>query len=100
MWVDAFPHQEKFVVGSSLSRGGVRRGRASSSRDDVTEQKSLFLFRLFRHPLEAILHVLHLTAKIVDVVFRRGLRRVLRLGGRRVSGAGRRERLEHREGPP
>jgi hypothetical protein len=30
-------------------------------------QESLFLLRLVRHALEALLHVLHLTAQVVDI---------------------------------
>src|ERR1700732_3524287 len=61
---------------------------------------SLFLLRLFRHPLETLLHLFHLAAKVVDVVFfRHRFRDLLRLGGRhRRSRARRHERLEHREG--
>src|ERR1700732_595189 len=59
---------------------------------------SLFLLRLFRHPLETFLHLFHLTAKVVDVVFfGRRLRYFFRLDGHRGSGARRHERLEHRE---
>src|ERR1700676_4464250 len=63
-----------------------------------TTRELLFLFRLFRHPLEAVLHVFHLTAKLVDVGFFRGrLRHLFQFGGRGTSRAAREERLEHRE---
>src|SRR5258708_38977951 len=83
--------QQSTIV-ARVNAFGDREGGGGSSL-------SLFLFRLFGHPLEPLLHLLHLTAKIVDVVFfRRRFRCFLRFGGS-VSGAGRRERLEHREGP-
>src|ERR1700712_118230 len=60
-------------------------------------EELLFLLRLFRHPLEAVLHVLHLTAKIVDVVLDGcGLQRLFRFERDRTA-ARRHERLEHRE---
>ena len=44
----------------------------STASDSVSAQPGplalLFFLRLFRHALEAVLHVLHLTAQIVDVV--------------------------------
>src|SRR5580700_7053450 len=65
----------------------------------AAKEKSLFLLRLFRHPLEAFLHFLHLAAQVVDVVFLgRRLGCFLRLGSGRGSAARRYERLEHREG--
>src|SRR5882724_1559769 len=60
---------------------------------------SLFLFRLFRHPIEAVLHVFHLTAQIIDVViFGRWFRDLFGFARGSGSHARRHERLEHREG--
>src|SRR6187401_3360788 len=74
---------------------GTTRGEKCVS---YAEEKLLFLLRLFRHALEAILHLLHLLAQIVDVGFvRRRFRHPLRLDGAHAA-ARRHERLEHREG--
>src|SRR5580704_17737809 len=64
----------------------------------VRSVDSLFLFRFLRHPIEAILHVLHFTAQVVYiVVFGRRLRNLLGLSGGGRAHARRHERLEHRE---
>src|SRR6478752_9619524 len=66
--------------------GERRYGRVKSG--------SPFLLRFFRHAIEAILHVLHLTTQFVDVVvFGRAL-----LFGLAARTTLRHERLEHREG--
>ena len=74
-------------------RDGCCRRRADSSiasadrsavplSQAATSTELLFLLRLFRHALEALLHVLHLTAQIVDVVLFGGrLGRFFRFGG-------------------
>src|SRR5438128_1468863 len=56
-------------------------GSRKKARTVPIGAESLFLLRLFRHPLEAVLHVLHLTAQVIDVaVLRHRLRQLLRLG--------------------
>src|SRR4051794_17419133 len=57
----------------------------------------LLALRLFRHALEAVLHVFHLAAEIVDVAFGRLVCGLVRIGRRGVATARRHERLEHRE---
>src|SRR5579864_9061945 len=56
---------------------------------------SLFLLRFLRQAIEPILHVLHLPAQVVDIVFRHGLGDLFGCPRHRVSL--RHERLEHRE---
>ena len=72
----------------------VVMGRRFSGEDDLflfagrCAKRSLFLFRLLGHSLEPLLHLLHLTAKIVDIVFlRRRFRCFVRLGGAFPLGA-------------
>src|SRR5262245_20669614 len=69
-------------------RGRETLGDASSS---------LFFLLLFRHAVESLLHVFHLTAEVVDIVLARSrlLRWFLPVGR---AAARRHERLEHREG--
>src|SRR3984957_14727373 len=82
--------------GCSWRSPGRRGGEIGAG---AAKEKSLVLLRLFRHPLEAFLHFLHLAAQIVDVVFfGRRLGCFLRLGSGSGSAARRYERLEHREG--
>src|ERR1700761_1258982 len=64
---------------------------AMTINGDAVEKRLLALRLLRRHAFEAVLHLFHLTAQIVDVAFR-GLRRSLRF-----SRALWHERLEHRE---
>ena len=73
--VDAFAQRSTLVVMGPCVR------RDDSGESGRTTKNLLFLLRLFRHALEAFLHVLHLAAKVVDIVFvGRRLRRLLRLG--------------------
>ncbi len=72
-------------------------GRRQHFRTNNARENSLFLFRLFRHPIETVLHLFHLAAQIVHVVVLRSPAPApfpLR-GGR--AHARRHERLEHRE---
>src|ERR1700735_5221280 len=95
-WGSRSSSKQRFVVmGPRLRGDDVPR----DSRLPAQRSESLFLLRLFRHPLEAFLHFLHLAAQVVDVVFLgRRLGCFLRLGSGRGSAARWYERLEHREG--
>src|SRR5689334_18888352 len=64
-------------------------------RDGLPEGLAL-AFGLARHPLEAILHLLHLTLEIVDVGFSRLARGRRRFGRWCVLAQRRAERFEHR----
>src|SRR5512135_3478638 len=78
----------------SLANSGLLRFARNDDGSRVEAGASLFLIRLFRHAVEAILHFLHLPAQIVDITaVGRRLRRLLRLARRKR----RNERLEHRE---
>ena len=65
-------------------------GRDDVWRDSRARRRGLLvLLRLFRHALEAVLHVFHLAAEVVDIVcVGRRLRHLLRLDGADTAARG------------